>query len=345
MFGGSAGWSSVWPTINRVWVSASTVTCRWISSWLKVGSWWTTKSIRSSPARRQGDRVLDQVREIACASISDAQVPPYGVQPHGSRSCHAEPTSPPLRSPHSTRAIGSRWSSVGASRIDAPSTAIPVSDATHGTQGQRRQLRQVVGQLGDPVQQVLHRRDLHPRRALPAEQQRGRPQVRGPCRPRPRWSAAVPGSTTSPSSSLASPSRPSDRIGPKAASSRLVGRPAPPPGGPSSGRPAPPRRWPAPRPKPEARRPRRRGPARRRPSPGVVEVAVDARLVRAAPAARARWPSAPRSSPAARRRGDGLLQRAHLGLGDQLDAVRPEQLRRLVLGEGAARRVLRPGSG
>src|SRR3712207_6742337 len=49
--GGSAGWSSVWPTISLVLVSASTVTCRWISSWLKVCSWWTTKSSRSSSAK------------------------------------------------------------------------------------------------------------------------------------------------------------------------------------------------------------------------------------------------------------------------------------------------------
>src|SRR5215218_5341239 len=34
--------------MSRVGVRARIVTCRWISSWLKVGSWWTTKSTSSS---------------------------------------------------------------------------------------------------------------------------------------------------------------------------------------------------------------------------------------------------------------------------------------------------------
>ena len=49
--GGSAGLVVGVPDDQAgVGVSASTVTWRWISSWLKVGSWWTTKSIRSSSA-------------------------------------------------------------------------------------------------------------------------------------------------------------------------------------------------------------------------------------------------------------------------------------------------------
>ena len=103
----------------------------------------------------------------------------------------------------------------------APSTERGADRNHTGAKSDRRQLWSCVGQLRHSVQQVLDPCNVDSGRAVATQQCRGGPQLsdhfRGihGC----QWWYAV---DRSPSNSLGMPSRPSETIGPNAASSRLV---------------------------------------------------------------------------------------------------------------------------
>ena len=114
---------------------------------------------------------------------------------------------------------GRRWARSGPGRR-APTTEL--SEATQGLRVTEASCGMASASWATRCSRSSIAGDVHPRGAVPAEQHRRRLAGRGPWPRRPRWSAAAPGRRCRPAARWECPSSPSDTIGPKAASSRLV---------------------------------------------------------------------------------------------------------------------------
>ena len=156
--------------------------CRRTSSESKVVSWCTTKASTGLTRDRGVDGLGHELGVVAGALDRGAQAGQRGVghaRPSlhlGSRAGHGSVPGAPRSAPRSARAARS-----GAGRARSARRAPPArrhaASRDHRVELERGDLGQVVGQPGQPGQQVLERGDVDRGAAAVAEQQRRGPDA------------------------------------------------------------------------------------------------------------------------------------------------------------------------
>src|SRR5512133_209723 len=167
---------------SRVGVSASTVTWRWISSRLNVGSWCTTKSSSSSSASASMIASSTSSGKYPHASISARSsflvepilmpiILPRTTDSRVHRQLIAVPGEPLPRSQNPSQRIAL----VGCRRNeDSRAQHRDRADRGHTRpKRDRSQLRYCVRKLCHAMQQILDPRNIDARSTVPAEKRRG----------------------------------------------------------------------------------------------------------------------------------------------------------------------------